>query len=127
MNRKILAVDFDNTLFITDYPTILEPIWEVINYVKKRQTEGYILILWTCRHNDEDIKQAITACKNVSIEFDYINENVPELIEKYGDCRKIACDELIDDTCVKTVNNIIMSNRSMSMVCKADEYEDALK
>ena len=32
--NKIIAVDFDGTLFITDWPTIIEPNWEIINKAK---------------------------------------------------------------------------------------------
>ena len=31
------------------------------------------------------------------LEFDFVNENVPELVEKYGDSRKIAAHYYIDD------------------------------
>lgn len=45
MRRKILAVDFDDTLFWTDYYSYeCEPNWPVINYVRKRQKEGWIII-----------------------------------------------------------------------------------
>lgn len=43
--RKIIAVDFDGTLFTDAYPEIGEPIWKVINYCKKEQAEGSIIIL----------------------------------------------------------------------------------
>ena len=43
----IIAVDFDNTLFRTCYPSICEPNWTVINWCKEQQDIGNILILWT--------------------------------------------------------------------------------
>ena len=106
MDRKILAVDFDNTLFKTSYPNIDKPIWAIIDYVKSKQAQGYIIILWTCRHG-QDLKEAIACCEDIGLNFDYVNENVPELVEKYGDCRKVFCDELIDDTAKIDVKQII--------------------
>lgn len=44
------------------------------------------------------MKEAIEACETVGIKFDYVNENVPELVAMFGDSRKIYCDELLDDT-----------------------------
>ena len=37
-------------------------------------------------------------CQGYGLEFDYINENVPENIEKYGnDCRKVYANHYVDD------------------------------
>ena len=47
--NKIIAIDFDNTLFKTKWPDILEPIWEVIERAKEEQRNRAKLILWTCR------------------------------------------------------------------------------
>lgn len=98
MIPKILGVDFDDTLFLHSYPNdFSEPCWKNINYVKKRKCEGWYVILVTCRHTKDMIEQAVDAARSVGIEFDAINENHPLLIEKYGDCRKIYCDEYLDD------------------------------
>ncbi len=93
----IIAVDFDNTLFRTEFSTILSPIWGVVNWVKERRKKGDCLILWTCRE-DKNLEDAVEACRAVGLEFDYINENSIELNELYGnDSRKIGYDILIDD------------------------------
>ena len=55
-----------------------------------------ILILYTCR-SGRDLKIATDFCKGIGLKFDYINENVKENIEKYGDTRKIYADVYIDD------------------------------
>lgn len=102
MDRKISAFDFDMTLAVTEYPKIIEPIKPVIAYLKQRKAEGRIIILNTCRH-DKELAEAVEWCKSQGIEFDYVNENVPELIEKFGDCRKIFADEYIDDKAVNTL------------------------
>ena len=96
---KIIAVDFDGTLAITEYPKIIEPIEPVISYIKQCKAEGNIIILWTCRH-DKELAEAVEWCKIQGLEFDYVNENVPELIEEYGDCRKIYADEYVDDKAI---------------------------
>jgi hypothetical protein len=98
--KIIIAVDFDGTLAETDYPYIKYGKWEVIKYVLSKQTHGAIIILNTCRHG-KDLENAVTFCKEqYGLVFDYVNENVPELIEKYGDCRKIAADFYIDDRAI---------------------------
>lgn len=94
--KKIYAFDFDGTLAKTDYPTILEPNHSVIEYAKGLRNEGHTLILYTCRH-DKELDEAVEFCKAHGLTFDFINENVPENIEKYGDCRKIYADVYIDD------------------------------
>ena len=95
---KILGVDFDDTLFLHSFPdNYSEPNWHVINYVKSRKLAGWYVILVTCRHDPQHLDGAIAACRDIGLEFDAVNENHPWLIAKYGDCRKIFCDEYIDD------------------------------
>jgi len=96
--RKIIAVDFDGTLFATDYPDILWPIRKVIKWCRQRKREGCCLILWTCREG-KALEEAVDACRSVGLEFDYINQNAPEIIELHGgsDCRKIYADIYLDD------------------------------
>jgi hypothetical protein len=103
---KIIAVDFDGTLFTDDYPDIGYPIWRTINYCKKQQENGAILILWTCR-NGLDLIEAIEQCKSVGLHFDYVNENAKENIRAFGgrDNRKIYADEYIDDKAIN-VNDL---------------------
>lgn len=92
----IIAVDFDGTLAVTDYPKIIEPISEVIYFCKRRKAVGDTLTLWTCRHGKE-LAEAVEWCKEQGLEFDYINENPPDRIAIYGDCRKVYADMYIDD------------------------------
>lgn len=98
MRRKIIAVDFDGTLFTDEYPEVGYPVWKVINYCKEQQEKGAILILWTCR-NGKDLQEAIEQCRYVGLTFDYVNENTKENLSRYGevDNRKIYADEYIDD------------------------------
>lgn len=94
--NKIIAVDFDNTLAITNYPEIVSPIANVVNYIKSQKAKGSIIILNTCRHNKE-LEDAVNWCYEQGVCFDFVNENHPDLIKEFGDCRKIAADEYIDD------------------------------
>ena len=96
--NKIIAVDFDGTLFITDWPTIIEPNWEIINKAKTEKENGAKLILWTCRCG-KYLDDAVEACRRVGIIFDAVNENLPESIEKFDgtSSRKVFAHEYWDD------------------------------
>ena len=85
MSRKtIYAVDFDGTLSNGEYPNTGEPNLSLIEYLKKKKDSGKaILILWTCRE-DNDLQEAIDFCKKYGLEFDYHNDNCKELIKKYN-------------------------------------------
>ena len=93
---KYITVDFDGTLFETNYPTPITPITEVLEYCILAQSRGSIIILNTLRKG-EDLCMAVNACRERGLVFDYINENPPELIEKWEDSRKIYGDIYIDD------------------------------
>lgn len=99
--KKIIAVDFDGTLFTDNYPNIGEPIWRTINYCKMQQAKGAILILWTCR-NGADLTEAVKMCERVGLHLNYVNENAKENFMAFGgiDNRKIYADEYIDDKAV---------------------------
>lgn len=93
----IYAFDFDNTLAITEWPRIISPIHETIDFAKKVKDDGHIIILWTCREG-KTLDEALEFCKKYNLEFDCINDNyLPRQIE-YGDNpRKIYADYYIDD------------------------------
>lgn len=96
--KKIIGVDFDETLFKHSYPdNDSEPNWAVINYIRNQQKEGAAVILVTCRTSPIDLRFAVEACRRVGIEFDAVNDNLPAIKTAMGDCRKIFCHEYIDD------------------------------
>lgn len=102
---KIFAIDFDGTLCENDYPFIgkvnSKLINKLIHYKKSNPKTKYIL--WTCRR-DKHLEAAIEWCKNMSLEIDAVNENLPEIIKEMGgDSRKIFADYYIDD---KATTNI---------------------
>lgn len=97
MKQNIIAVDFDGTLCENKWPEIGMPNEELIEYLKKRQTNGEKLILWTSR-NEEQTQDAVEWCKKYGLIFDAVNDNLPEIVEAFGgNCRKIFANEYIDD------------------------------
>ena len=97
---RIIAVDFDGTLCYSNWPELGEPNKPLIEYLKAQHALGDKLILWTCRAG-EALERAISWCRDQQLEFDAINDNLPEIIEKYGsNSRKITCDYYIDDRAV---------------------------
>ena len=97
---KSVAVDFDGTLCEDKYPEIGKPREDIISLVKWLKNRSCKIILWTCRCNDK-LQQAIEWCKNHGIEFDAVNENLKEHIEKYNNnTRKVYADYYIDDRAV---------------------------
>ena len=94
---KIIAIDFDGTLFETNYPHIVRPILSVIEMAKARQEKGDKLILWTCREGPE-LDAAIEACRGQGLVFDAVNDNIQELKDYWkNNPRKVAADEYWDD------------------------------
>lgn len=93
----IYAIDFDGTLCEDKFPEIGEPFHNRIEFLKILREKGNKLILWTCRHGAH-LDNAVEWCKQQGIVFDAVNENLPEVREKWGgDTRKVYCDYYIDD------------------------------
>ena len=96
-NNKIIAVDFDGTLSFGTWPDVGEPNVPLIEQLKDLKNRGNKLILWTCRAGDA-LEKAVSWCREHQLEFDAINDNLPEIVEMYGNnSRKITCDYYIDD------------------------------
>lgn len=96
-NFKTIAVDFDGTLCFSKWPELGEPNQPLIDYLQKWKSQGNKLILWTCRAGDA-LDAAVAWCQSHQLEFDAVNDNLPEIIEYYGtNSRKISCDYYIDD------------------------------
>lgn len=99
----IFAVDFDRTLITGNtWPDVNgeanRPMIEYLNM--ERRKRGTKIILWSCR-DGEALDDAVGFCKKNGLEFDAVNENLPEMIEAYGnDSRKISADKYIDDAAV---------------------------
>ena len=94
---KVIAIDFDGTLWETDWPRLVRPILPVIEMAKTRKAAGDKLILWTCREGPE-LDAAVEACRAFGVELDAINDNLPEVKAEWGNNpRKVAADEYWDD------------------------------
>lgn len=94
----IIAVDFDGTLSLGDWPDVGPANKPVIDALLERQKGGDKIILWTCRGGDE-LAAAVAWCRIYGLEFDAVNANLPEVLEAWGyrDTRKIYADEYWDD------------------------------
>ena len=97
IKNKVIAVDFDGTLAKYDYPGIGKPNTPLICHLINQRRLGNKVILWTCRCG-EYLQQAIDWCREHGLEFDAVNDNLPELIEEFGgNSRKVCADYYIDD------------------------------
>lgn len=97
----VYAVDFDGTLVANQWPEIGAPNIPLINCMKGLRKNGSKVVLWTNR-NGELLNQAVSFCRSFGLEFDAVNDNVPELVEMYGNnTRKVSADVYIDDKSVK--------------------------
>lgn len=94
---KIIAVDFDGTMCENKWPEIGEANEKILNYLKSEKENGAKLILWTNR-SGEPLKNAVKWSVEHGIEFDAVNDNLPESVEYFGEnSRKIYATEFIDD------------------------------
>ncbi len=121
---KIIAVDFDGTLSIGKWPDIGEPNVRLIEDLKLRRQRGDKLILWTCRTN-ELLTAAVEWCRAFGLEFDAVNENLPEIVEAFGgDSRKIYADEYIDDKTPPNRKNEFMPPPTSGVHTPEDGFSD---
>jgi hypothetical protein len=112
----IYAVDFDGTLCESQWPGIGAPNIKLIEHLIKRRSQGAKLILWTCRV-DERLQESIDWCKEHGLEFDAVNDNLPEMIEKYGNnTRKILATCYIDDLAVDKEKYGIPFHRKQKLI-----------
>ena len=97
INFQTIAVDFDGTLCFSKWPELGQPNEALIAYLREWKQNGNKLILWTCRAG-EALSKAVEWCREQNLEFDAVNDNLPEIIELYGNnSRKVTCDYYIDD------------------------------
>lgn len=96
----IYAVDFDGTICESIFPGKGKPNMALINHLIKRRKQGNKIILWTCRVGDS-LNEAVEWCRQFGLEFDTVNENLPEMVEYWGgESRKVFADVYIDDKAV---------------------------
>ena len=112
MNKKlVIAVDFDGTLCENNFPEIGQQKKEhrqLMDILIKMRNQGHKLILWTNRGNNDHYKsltEAIEWCKDKGLEFDAINENLPNQKKLSGYSPKIMADYYIDDKVLSFSSN----------------------
>lgn len=125
--QKILGVDFDNIIFLDSFPdNFTKPNWPVIWHIRERQEQGWYIILVTCRTTADLVNAAVVAAESVGVHFDAINANHPAQIAKWGDCRKIYCDEYIDDRNI-TIDRVRKAHRIIYIAGKMRGLPDNWK
>ena len=93
----IIAVDFDGTLCENAWPGIGETKWNTVQALIAAQAAGARLILWTNRVGAR-LREAVEWCRQRELEFDAVNENLPEILAAFTtDCRKVYADIYLDD------------------------------
>lgn len=96
-SNKKLAIDFDGTIVDDAYPGIGKPKIFAFETLKKLQSEGYRLILWTYRSGKE-LEEAIEFCRKHGVEFYSVNSSFEgEIFDEKNASRKIDADLFIDD------------------------------
>ena len=99
--RKAIAIDFDGCICTDAFPFIGKPNWPVIELAKRERESGAGLILWTCREGPL-LQIAVEACRKWGLEFDAINESLPDWIEEFGNRpRKVGASEYWDDKAIR--------------------------
>ena len=97
---SIISCDFDKTICLgNSFPNPYEgkPNIKLIRYLKEAKKRGNKLILNTMREGDL-LFMAVTWCMGKGLEFDAINDNLPEMTQKWGcNPRKVYADYYIDD------------------------------
>jgi hydroxymethylpyrimidine pyrophosphatase-like HAD family hydrolase len=95
-DHLIIAIDFDGTIVEDAFPKIGKPMIFAFDTIKKLQSEGHRLILWTYR-NGKKLQEAVDFCKENGVEFYAVNKSYPEEIFDGKISRKIHADLFIDD------------------------------
>lgn len=97
MLPPIIAVDFDGTLAKDEYPNIGEANLELFEAIAEFKTQGWKIVLWTCR-DGEQLFKAVHFCLQHGLTFDAVNENIAEVKHLFNnDTRKIYANLYIDD------------------------------
>ncbi|MGN0494772.1 MAG: hypothetical protein ACI4GW_00955 [Lachnospiraceae bacterium] len=110
-NYKIIAVDFDGTLCYSKWPDLGAPNIELVSFLCDWKAKGNKLILWTCR-SGELLEAALKWSRIQGIEYDAVNDNLPEIIEEYGcNSRKVSADYYLDDRALSWKDGINKCHR----------------
>lgn len=93
----ILAIDFDGTIAIDNYPEIGVAVPYSIDTICKLKSDGHYIIVNTCRCDDR-LVEAINWMLERGVPFDRVNDNHPEETIKYdSNSRKVFAHIYVDD------------------------------
>ena len=96
----VACVDFDGTIAQNAFPGIGKLVLGAKDTINKMYDEGIEIIISSCRTGSFEA-DAENYLRRHGIKYDYLNCNLPRLIEDYKqDCRKISADVYIDDKCI---------------------------
>jgi len=101
--KLTIAVDFDGTLCEFAFPDIgKQKIGHrmLMDKLIELRKDGHKLILWTNRGDNEEyqvLTEAVEWCKERGLEFDTVNENLPNQKKLSGYSPKVMADIYIDD------------------------------
>lgn len=96
IDSLIIAIDFDGTIVEDAYPKIGKPKLFAFETLKKLQSKGFRLILWTYRSGSK-LEEAVQFCQKNGITFYSVNSSYPEEQFDTANSRKIHADIFIDD------------------------------
>jgi hypothetical protein len=97
----VLAIDFDGTIAMPDWPDIGPEIEGAIDTLKHFQSRGCKLILWTCRSKRSGLPEAIWWCRERDLNFESENTNAIDM-GPVG-LEKVWADIYIDDAAIDWV------------------------
>lgn len=107
MKKLILSIDFDGTIVEHKFPKIGKPLPGAIETLKELKKAGHQLILWTCREDQghkidkQYLREAVEFCKKEGVEFDAVNESLPDDFRPDGVLkRKPFAHYYIDDAII---------------------------
>ena len=101
--KLTIAVDFDGTLCEFAFPEIGEQKIGhrmLMDKLIELRKDGHKLILWTNRGDNDEypvLTEAVEWCKERGLEFDTVNENLPDQKKLSGYSPKVMADIYIDD------------------------------
>lgn len=119
MKSYPIAIDFDGTLAIHEYPKIGEELEGAIDTCKQLQRLGHKLILYTMRSGVE-LQQALDWCKERGLEFWGINENPNQ--KSWTQSPKVYAHLYIDDAALGTPLKYYKEHRPSVDWTKVKQY-----
>ena len=107
-NQLILAIDFDNTVAVTEFPNIHSLYEDAKRVINKYYDMGVYIIIWTCR-TGKSMLEAELFLLDCGVKFHKINRQHPKVIHDFCsdtelaldlDGKKVFSHLLIDDTSI---------------------------